>query len=127
MEDSDDRTRVEKSSHVQNLVGDRDAGGGIAAVGVVAPDAAGGRRLAGLRQSTPAIETRAKLLRKPERHHVAVGHLVLLAFQPQLAGFARASFAAKNRSHHSYRSQKRSKRDRSVWPTFKSSPRCATH
>src|ERR1044072_4143049 len=34
------------------------------------------------------------LRRKPEMHHVAVGDLVLLAFEPQLPGLARAGLAA---------------------------------
>ena len=34
------------------------------------------------------------LSRKPEMHHVAVGDLILLAFQPQLADVARAGLAA---------------------------------
>src|SRR5262245_34733699 len=33
------------------------------------------------------------LRRKPELHHVAVGDLVLLAFEPQLASLARAGLA----------------------------------
>src|SRR5947209_15727397 len=32
--------------------------------------------------------------RKPEMHHVAVGNHVVLAFEPHLAGVARARFAA---------------------------------
>ena len=34
------------------------------------------------------------LRREPEMHHVAVGDDVVLAFEPQLAGVARAGFAA---------------------------------
>src|SRR5205085_12478310 len=37
---------------------------------------------------------RLDLRRKPEMHHVAVGDLVLLAFQPQLADVARVGLAA---------------------------------
>ena len=33
--------------------------------------------------------------RKPEMHHVAVGDDIVLAFQPQLAGIARAGLAAE--------------------------------